>query len=249
MPRDTSALLARAVRLHRDGKLEKAVVCYEQALALSPNIPEVLSNLAIALKALGKSDAAIARLEQALALRPNTPEILANLGILLREPFQEIVRRVSEGLVDAGFDDLRPAHTAVFQHIDADGFLYVQPIGGWDMQILLGQHLTVWASTGPIPAVIARRAPHLMSPDERNKVPQFADVWVDIGAKDKKDAESLVTPGDPVTVALGYRPMRNGLAASRVNWRIVAWATFELRFAPFVAPRRGTAAQSSSVEA
>ena len=44
-----------------------------------------------------------------------------NLGILLREPFQEVVRRVSAGLADAGFDDLRPAHTAVFQHIQADG--------------------------------------------------------------------------------------------------------------------------------
>jgi DNA-binding MarR family transcriptional regulator len=44
-----------------------------------------------------------------------------NLGILLRISFQEVVRRVSTGLAEAGFDDLRPAHTAVFQHIDADG--------------------------------------------------------------------------------------------------------------------------------
>src|SRR5438128_1303435 len=36
------------------------------------------------------------------------------------------------------------------QHIDDNGFLYVQPIGGWDMQILLGQKLTVWAKDGPI---------------------------------------------------------------------------------------------------
>jgi len=45
----------------------------------------------------------------------------ANLGILLRDPFQEVVRRVSVGLAEAGFDDLRPAHTAVFQHIEAAG--------------------------------------------------------------------------------------------------------------------------------
>lgn len=44
-----------------------------------------------------------------------------NIGILLRGPVQEVVRRVSEGLADAGFDDLRPAHTAVFQHIEAKG--------------------------------------------------------------------------------------------------------------------------------
>src|SRR6516162_8830709 len=59
------------------------------------------------------------------------------------------------------------------QHIDDNGYLYIQPIGGWDMQILLGQYLTVWAKSGPITGVIARRAPHLMTGDERNKVPLF----------------------------------------------------------------------------
>ena len=44
-----------------------------------------------------------------------------NLGILLRIPFQAVVDRVSAGLAEAGFEDIRPAHTAVFQHIDADG--------------------------------------------------------------------------------------------------------------------------------
>ena len=44
-----------------------------------------------------------------------------NIGILLRGPFQEVVRRVSVGLAEAGFEDLRPAHTAVFQHIEAEG--------------------------------------------------------------------------------------------------------------------------------
>ncbi|MDT7537520.1 MAG: hypothetical protein QOI82_1105 [Actinomycetota bacterium] len=44
-----------------------------------------------------------------------------NLGILLRAPFQEVVRRVSAELAAAGFDDLRPAHTVVFQHIAPEG--------------------------------------------------------------------------------------------------------------------------------
>src|SRR6478736_6103263 len=44
-----------------------------------------------------------------------------NIGILLRDLLQDVVQRVSAGLSDAGFADIRPAHTAVFQHIDADG--------------------------------------------------------------------------------------------------------------------------------
>jgi endoglucanase len=114
------------------------------------------------------------------------------------------------------------------QHIDDNGFLYVQPMGGWDMQVLLGQNLTVWGRQGPVPAVIARRAPHLMTGDERNKVPQFSDVWVDIGARDRKDAEEVVGHGDPVTVALGYRPLRNRLAVSpAMDDKVGLWVVME----------------------
>lgn len=114
------------------------------------------------------------------------------------------------------------------QYIDDNGFLYVQPIGGWDMQILLGQYLTVWAREGPVTGVVSRRAPHLLTGEERNKVPQFTDVWVDIGARDRKEAEALVTNGDPVTVALGYRPLRNGLAASpAMDDKVGVWTVME----------------------
>jgi endoglucanase len=114
------------------------------------------------------------------------------------------------------------------QHIDDNGFLYVQPIGGWDMQILLGQNLTVWTKEGAVPGVVARRAPHLLTNDERNKVPQFTDVWVDIGVKDRKEAEALVTPGDAVTFALGYRELRNGLAVSpAMDDKVGVWVVME----------------------
>jgi len=33
-------------------------------------------------------------------------------------------------------------------HVDEPGFLYVQPVGGWDMQVLIGQALTVWTKEG-----------------------------------------------------------------------------------------------------
>jgi len=114
------------------------------------------------------------------------------------------------------------------QHVDENGYLYVQPIGGWDMQILLGQNLTVWTKDGPVNAVVSRKATHLLTGDERNKVPQFTDVWVDIGAKDRKEAEALVTPGDPVTFALEYRDLRNGLATSpAMDDKVGVWVVME----------------------
>ena len=65
------------------------------------------------------------------------------------------------------------------EEIDEHGYLYVQPIGGWDLQILLGQNIVVWTNTGPVPGGSSRKAPHLLTADERKKVPEFADVWVD----------------------------------------------------------------------
>jgi tetrahedral aminopeptidase len=116
----------------------------------------------------------------------------------------------------------------MIQHVDGDGFLYVQPIGGWDVPILLGQHLTVWAAGGPINGVLSRKAPHLLTGEERNKVPQFHDLWIDIGARSKEEAETLVRPGDPVTIQLGYRPLRNNLAASpAMDDKVGLWTVME----------------------
>src|SRR4051794_34040210 len=67
------------------------------------------------------------------------------------------------------------------QHIDAEGFLYAQPIGGWDPQVLLGQPMTVWTRSGPVPGIIARKPIHLLTDEERKQVPKLKDLWIDIG--------------------------------------------------------------------
>jgi endoglucanase len=114
------------------------------------------------------------------------------------------------------------------QHIDTEGFLYIQPIGGWDVQVLLGQHLTVWTKEGPVTGVVARRPVHLLTPEEKNRTPQFTDIWVDIGCKNKEEAEGVVRHGDPVTFALGYRELRNGLAASpAMDDKVGLWVVME----------------------
>lgn len=97
----------------------------------------------------------------------------------------------------------------IVQYIDAEGFLYVLSLGGWDPQILLGQRMCVWTDNGPIPAVIARKPIHLLTEEERKQVPKLKDLWLDIGAKDKAEAETMVRIGDAVTVELEYRELRN----------------------------------------
>ncbi|MEX2558322.1 MAG: M42 family peptidase, partial [Pirellulales bacterium] len=81
-------------------------------------------------------------------------------------------------------------------------------------QVLVGQRMTVWTASGPLPAVIGRKPIHLLTEDERKQVPKLKDLWLDIAAKDKTDAERQVHVGDPVTLELGYRPLANNLACS-----------------------------------
>ena len=114
------------------------------------------------------------------------------------------------------------------QHIDSDGFLFVQPIGGWDLPILLGQNLTVWPEAGPLPGVLYRNAPHLLTTEERNKLPQFTTCGSTSVRAHKEEADGLVRPGDPVTVALGYRDLRNGLASSpAMDDKVGLWTVME----------------------
>lgn len=116
----------------------------------------------------------------------------------------------------------------VVTHIDENGFIYVTNIGGWDPQQLIGQRMSIWTESGEIPAVIARKAIHLLTPEERKKVVKLEELWLDIGAKDKEEAASAVMIGDPVTLQLGYQDMRNGLAnAPGMDDKTGVWVVIE----------------------
>ncbi len=116
----------------------------------------------------------------------------------------------------------------IVQHIDDDGFLYVQPIGGWDPMQLIGQRMTVWTDAGPVFGVIARKPIHLLTDEEKKKVPKIKDLWLDIGAADKEEAQGLVRIGDAVTVELGFNEVRNGRAVSpAMDDKAGAWVVME----------------------
>jgi endoglucanase len=100
-------------------------------------------------------------------------------------------------------------------HIDDKGFLYFTAIGGWDPQILQGQRVWVRTREGKIPGVIGKKPIHLIKQEERDKVTKIEDLWIDIGAKDRGEAEKLVEIGDPVVLAYGFEELPNGLALAR----------------------------------
>jgi len=100
-------------------------------------------------------------------------------------------------------------------HIDAKGFLWIAPIGGWDPQIAQGQRVQVRGRNGVIPGVIGKKPIHLMTPEERRNVVQLKDLWVDIGAANKKEAEKVVDVGDPLVLGYGYQKLAGHTIAAR----------------------------------
>lgn len=113
-------------------------------------------------------------------------------------------------------------------YVDEAGFLYFQTVGGWDPQQLVGQRVSVWTEGGPISGVISRKAIHMLSPEERKVVVDLKDMWIDIGARDRAEVESVVRIGDAVTVQLGMQEMRNGLAnAPAMDNRSGVWVVIE----------------------
>ncbi|MFC1467227.1 M42 family metallopeptidase [Verrucomicrobiota bacterium] len=100
-------------------------------------------------------------------------------------------------------------------HIDDNGFLWIAPIGGWDPQIAQGQRVQILGKKGVVTGVVGKLAIHLQKPEQRKKVSEISDLWVDIGVKNKKEAEKLVSIGDPMVIAYGFDQLQGDIAIGR----------------------------------
>ena len=99
--------------------------------------------------------------------------------------------------------------------IDEKGYLWISPIGGWDPQIPQGQRVAIRTANGVVPGVIGKVPIHVQKADDRSRVTQITDLWVDIGARDRKEAEKMVAIGDPMVIDQGVLDLPNGRLAGR----------------------------------
>ncbi|MCH7472158.1 M42 family metallopeptidase [bacterium] len=113
-------------------------------------------------------------------------------------------------------------------YIDGDGYLWVGAIGGVDPKMLPGMRVQVHAAKGSLPGVIGTLAPHMQTEEQRKKSAKMTDIYIDIGAAGKKEAEKLVTVGTPVTVDHGsVRLLGETLAARSLDNKIGIWSAAE----------------------
>jgi len=99
------------------------------------------------------------------------------------------------------------------------GYLEFKNVGGIDTRVIISKNVVV--GKDKIPGVIGMRAIHLQSKSEREEVPKVKSLFIDIGAKDKEDAEKYVELGDYVSFATRYADFGDGkIKAKAIDDRV-----------------------------
>jgi endoglucanase len=90
-------------------------------------------------------------------------------------------------------------------HISDEGLIYFRCNGGIDKLNTPSIEVEILTPNGRVPGVIGKKPIHLLKANEREKAPDFEDMWIDIGAEDKEDALKRVSIGDPIAVKSNFK--------------------------------------------
>ena len=116
----------------------------------------------------------------------------------------------------------------IITYVDEHGYVYFEPIGGWDPQVLVAQRMRFLGTHGDVLGVIGKKPIHLIKPDEREKATKITDLWVDIGAKTKAEALGMISVGDAGVIDARLIELPNNRIVSRsIDDRIGAFVVLE----------------------
>jgi len=95
--------------------------------------------------------------------------------------------------------------------ITAEGFIKFSPLGGWYDQVILSQRVMVRGGKGDVLGIVGSKPPHLMKSEDRNKVVQKKDMFIDVGASSAKEVEEKfgIRVGDPIAPISAFQRMKN----------------------------------------
>jgi putative aminopeptidase FrvX len=103
----------------------------------------------------------------------------------------------------------------IITYVNKDGFIYFDTIGGHDRVMIPGRRVVIQTAHGPVSGVTGKRAIHLMDEGDRKKLPEIHEVWIDIGARSKKEALTRVSIGDTVTHESGFTLLHGSVGTAR----------------------------------
>jgi endoglucanase len=103
----------------------------------------------------------------------------------------------------------------IVHYIDDTGLIYFSGIGGHDSTVAIGQRVWIHGHGGRVCGVIGRKAIHLLEEEERKKKPELKDMWIDIGASNRAEAEEVIALGDVVTYQVEFQNLLGDRATAR----------------------------------
>jgi endoglucanase len=133
-----------------------------------------------------------------------TKDPYGNLTAVLNEGFDKSI------LIVGHSDEIG----LIVHYINDEGFIYVSPIGGVEAGILASHRVRILTKNGIINGVIGKTSLHLQTLDDKKPI-KLHEVWIDIGAKNKKDAEKYVSAGDPVIFGEDFTQLTDDKATAR----------------------------------
>lgn len=102
------------------------------------------------------------------------------------------------------------------KYVDDKGFIYFTTTGGWFNQTLLSQRMILHTGNGQVYGVIGSKPPHVMKEEDRKKPVKAEDMFIDIGATSRDDAQKMgVTAGTPITSDMDFRSLGGDMVTGK----------------------------------
>ena len=109
---------------------------------------------------------------------------------------------------------------------EESGFLRIEPLGGFDPRTLIAKRVAVHAKGGPLVGALGVKPVHILPEEERKKVPQVKDLFVDLGLPGERVKE-LVSVGDMVTLYQSFVEMGEFVSGKSLDDRVGVYVGIE----------------------
>jgi endoglucanase len=91
------------------------------------------------------------------------------------------------------------------------GFIKFSPLGGWWGHVMLAQRVSIKTRKGDVHGLIGSKPPHVLSEEERKKLQEPKDMYIDVGAVSAEEVRKLgIRPGDPIIPVCPFTVMNTG---------------------------------------
>lgn len=113
----------------------------------------------------------------------------------------------------------------IVSHIDDEGFVYFNTLGGFDAKTLTAQRVTIHGKTDLV-GVMSSKPIHMMTQEERNKMPKTTDFYIDLGLSADQVKEQ-VEIGNPITRCQELIAMGNCVNGKSLDNRVSVYVLIE----------------------